>query len=151
MTEANEFEQAGAQFLETLFKEAGWDLNVGVGQARDEWHVFELEGETDMLKKKPELVSAITLLTSQVVSRAGGSSAHCLLDFEGGFEAREAQLITLADDLARAVARNGRKAVLDALTSSERRVVHLHLKEHDEVQTRSENIGSRRLLVVEPR
>ena len=151
MTETNEFEQAGANFLATLFDKTDWDLNVSVGQARDEWHVFELEGETEILKKKPELVSAITLLTSQVVSRAGGSSAHCLLDFDGGFEAREAQLITLANDLASAVSRNGRKAILDSLTSSERRVVHLHLKEHEEVQTRSENIGNRRLLVVEPR
>ena len=151
MTDSNDFEAAGAQFLENLFEQAGWSLSVDVGQARDEWHVFELEGDTKLLKSKPELVSAITLLTSQVVSRAGGSSVHCLLDFDGGFKEREAQLITLADDLARSVARNGRKAVLDSLSSSERRVVHLHLKEHEEVQTRSENIGSRRLLVVEPR
>lgn len=142
---------AGADFLETLLGKLDLDITVEIDEAQDEHVVYTLSGaDVSRLRREAELVSALTLLTAQAASRHAGERIRCLLDLGGTFEARRGLLETAAQDLARAVERTGRIAVLDDLNSSERRIVHVNLAEDDRVTTRSESAGAKRLLLIEP-
>lgn len=144
--------EAGADFLEGLLDRLSLDIDVEVDEEiRDEHVVYTLQGkDVARLRREAELVSALTLLTAQAASRQVGERVRCLLDVGGTFEARRELLETAARDLANAVERTGRIGVLDSLNSSERRVVHLALKDDPRVETRSESAGPRRMLLIEP-
>lgn len=140
---------AAQSFLTELFDRMSLAVRVTRSTLRGDQVVIELDGDdADQLEARPELVSALTLLTGQVAGRASGERLRMLLDIGGAFDARKALLEAAADDIARIVERTGRRAVLDGLNSSERRVVHNRLSEDDSVKTRSEGEeGDRRLLV----
>ncbi|MCB9526796.1 MAG: R3H domain-containing nucleic acid-binding protein [bacterium] len=140
---------AAQSFLTELFDRMSIAVRVTRSKLRGDQVVVELDGDdADRLEARPELVSALTLLTGQVAGRASGERVRMLLDIGGAFDARKELLEAAADDIARIVERTGRRAVLDGLNSSERRVVHNRLSEDDSVKTRSEGEeGDRRLLV----
>ena len=146
---ANVTNEAGVDFLGEIFREMGIDVAISGGDEHEEGRVLELGGQIDGLRRQPDLVSALTLLTSQVISREAKSRVSVILDLGGGFKAREALLGVAADDLARVAAETGRRGVLDGLSSTERRIVHARLKENDDVATRSEGDGQGRLLIIE--
>lgn len=147
-----EFESAigvGREFLDGLFERMDLDLEVTDGRLSDESVILRIEGDTANLRRRPDLQSAIASICSQTMARhVDVRHVRCVLDLDGDFAARKALLETAADDLARAVQVNRREAVLDGLAAGERRVVHLALKDHPEVVTRSEGDEQRRLLIV---
>ncbi len=140
---------AGAAFLNGLFARLDIDIQAKLSEDRDETLVFALEGETGALERAPELRASIALLTSQALSRSGGRRLRCALDVDGRLAEREALLTQAAADVARAVQKNGRKAVFDGLSAAERRVVHTALADSAEVKTQSEGAGNHRLLCVQ--
>ena len=145
-----EIGKAGAHFLEGLFEHLDMAVEVSPGERRDDALVFGLGGDSsDALRRRPELHDAITLLTSQVVSREAGERVRCLLDVGGDFEERSEFLQAVANDVANAVMRSGRRGIIAGLSSAERRVVHVVLKEMDGVASRSEGDDDRRCLLVE--
>ncbi|MCA9539833.1 MAG: hypothetical protein KC620_13140 [Myxococcales bacterium] len=141
-------EQMGAAFLNELFAQMRLGAKARAGAPRDGWQVIEITGELTALRRRPDLVSALNHLTGQVVNRAAGEQTRCLIDLGGDYEARKALLETVADDVARAVKRTGRQAVLDGLPSPERRVVHARLAEVGGVATRSEGDERNRVLYI---
>lgn len=142
---------AGQAFLTEIFTRTGLALTVTGGEATEDAVVFQLGGETALLRRQPELAAALASLTAQVMARALDiRHVRCVLDPDGSFAARKTLLETAARDLARTVLRTGRRAVLDGLSPAERRVVHMGLAEDARVQTRSEGDDRWRLLLVEP-
>ena len=63
---------------------------------------------------------------------------------------REAFLADMAGEIAEAVSRTGRRAVIEGLGSPERRLVHTALMDHGGVKTHSEGGEQNRYLLVEP-
>jgi spoIIIJ-associated protein len=151
----NPFESAlgtGRDFLEGLFERMNLDLQVTDGRVNEESVILRIEGETAKLRRRPDLQTAISNLCAQTMARAiDVRHVRCVLDLDGDFAARKALLETAADDLARAVEHTGRHAVLDGLAAGERRVVHMALKAHAQVETHSEGEEHRRLLVITPK
>lgn len=145
----NDAAVAATSFLTEIFDRLSLAIRVARAKMRDDEVVLDIDGDdVDRLLSLPELSSALTLLAAQVAGRASGERLRVLLDIGGAFDARKSLLEAAADDIARAVERTGRRAVLDGLNSSERRVVHNRLSEDDAVTTRSEGEeGDRRLLV----
>ena len=145
-----EIGKAGEEFLDGLFGHMEMSMEVESAESQDEMLVFALSGDhADALKRRPELHSAITLLASQVLSREAGERVRCLLDVGGDFEERSVLLQQVGKDVARAVTVNGKRGIIDGLSSSERRVVHVVLKELKGVASRSEGDDERRCLLVE--
>ncbi len=139
----------GATFLNELLDRLDLDVQAELSESRDETQVFALQGSTDALDRAPGLRSAIALLTSQALSRGAGRRMRCALDVDGRLAEREALLTQAAGDVARAVQKSGRRAVIDGLSAAERRVVHTALADKDEVATRSEGEGDHRWLCIE--
>jgi spoIIIJ-associated protein len=148
MSEEQSTLELGAEFLTEVFGQLETSIDIA-SRTDGDCLVYELTGSTQTLLSRPELVSALTLLTSQTVSRQIDRRVNCLLDVDGRLEARRALLETAATDVARAVVKNGRRAVFQGLTSSERRVVHTVLKDEEGVKTYSEGDDRARLLMVE--
>jgi spoIIIJ-associated protein len=73
-----------------------------------------------------------------------------VVDAEGYRARRTEALHRQADDAADEAVRFGRPVALDAMTASERRLVHEHLRDRDDVETYSEGDEPDRHLVVAP-
>lgn len=140
---------AGAAFLNELFERLDLEVTAELSEDRDETLVFSLQGQTDRLEREPDLRASIALLTSQALSRSAGRRLRCALDVDGRLAEREALLSQAATDVARAVQKNGRRAVFDGLSAAERRVVHTAVADLEEVATQSVGAGPNRLLCVE--
>ncbi|MBV70208.1 MAG: hypothetical protein CMH52_02580 [Myxococcales bacterium] len=138
---------AGQAFLNSVLEHLNVDVEITI-KSNDDRIIYELSGDTDVFNTRPALVSALTVLASQAVSRVGQERLNCVIDVDGQLEARRELLEVAADDVARAVVRNGRRAVFEGLNSTERRIIHTKLKEDDTVETFSEGDERVRRLIV---
>ena len=73
-----------------------------------------------------------------------------IVDAEGYRDRRAAALSALADRTAQKVARDSVSIALKPMTAAERKVIHLHLKDHPRVETVSEGNEPFRAVVVSP-
>jgi spoIIIJ-associated protein len=73
-----------------------------------------------------------------------------VIDADGYRKRRAEALRADADDAADEVAQTGRAIDLDPMPASERRVVHEHLRDRDDVETHSEGDEPDRYLVITP-
>ena len=138
----------GLEFLEGVFQRLDIGVDVTVADDEDSYR-YVLKGDVDGLNARPELVNALTLLTGQTLSRAENRRVDCILDVGGSFDERKVLLDVAIEDLAHAVAVTGRTAVLQGLSSPERKVIHNGLKDVESIQTRSEGDDRTRMLVIE--
>jgi spoIIIJ-associated protein len=79
-----------------------------------------------------------------------GPAPRVVVDAEGYRARRSEALHRQADDAADEAVRFGRPVALDAMTASERRLVHEHLRDREDVETYSEGDEPDRHLVVAP-
>ncbi len=74
-----------------------------------------------------------------------------IVDAEGYRDRRAAILTSLADRMVQKVVRDGAPVTLKPMSAAERKVIHLHLKEHPRVETVSEGNEPFRAVVVSPK
>jgi spoIIIJ-associated protein len=82
--------------------------------------------------------------------RPPSSGVRVVVDAAGYRERREQVLQRQAEEAAESAVRSGRPVALDAMSAVERKVVHEHLKDRDDVETYSEGTEPDRHLVVAP-
>ncbi|MBA3327363.1 MAG: KH domain-containing protein [Solirubrobacterales bacterium] len=87
---------------------------------------------------------------TRATDAAGPPRPRIVIDAEGYRERRETMLHRQADQAADDALRYARPVALDAMTASERRLVHEYLRDRGEVQTYSEGDEPDRHLVVAP-
>jgi spoIIIJ-associated protein len=97
-----------------------------------------------------QTIDAVQHLAQRVSGARAGHGRRIVIDAEGYRERREVMLRRQADHAATDALRYGRPVALDAMTASERRIVHEYLRDHGEVQTYSEGDEPERHLVVAP-
>jgi len=97
-----------------------------------------------------QTIDAVQHLAQRVSGARAGHGRRIVIDAEGYRERREVMLCRQADHAAEDALRNGRPVALDAMTASERRIVHEYLRDHGQVQTYSEGDEPDRHLVVAP-
>jgi spoIIIJ-associated protein len=78
------------------------------------------------------------------------SGIHVVVDAAGYRERRQQVLQRQAEEAAEDAVRSGRPVALDAMSATERKVVHEHLKDRSDVETYSEGTEPNRHLVVAP-
>ena len=78
------------------------------------------------------------------------SGIRVVVDAAGYRERREQVLHRQAEEAAENAVRSGRPVALDAMSATERKVVHEHLKDRGDVETYSEGTEPDRHLVVAP-
>lgn len=95
-------------------------------------------------------VDALQLLANQVVARVSEDPPRVVLDVEGDSEARETRLETLAQRVAKRALDTGRTVRLDSMNGSDRRMIHLALRDHESIATMSTGEGRYRQVLVVP-
>jgi len=122
------------------------------GRITDEG-MIDLVGEDAgiVIGRYGETLKSLEYLTNLMLHDEGIDAPRVRFDSDGYRARREASLIRLAEAAARDAARRGRPVYLEPMSSWERRIVHLALKEDAEVETRSIGDEPFRKVVVWPK
>ncbi len=97
-----------------------------------------------------QTIDAVQHLAQRIVHARTGEMRRVVIDAEGYRARRQESLERQADQAAEDAVRNDRPVALDAMTASERRLVHEYLRERGGVDTHSEGDEPDRHLVVSP-
>jgi spoIIIJ-associated protein len=103
-----------------------------------------------VIGKHGQTIDAIQYLANAIVWRGREDRKSVVVDAAGYRDRRRASLEQLADRAA-GEARAARKEVsLEPMSSVERKIVHLHLQDREDVETASEGTEPNRYVVVKP-
>jgi spoIIIJ-associated protein len=98
-----------------------------------------------------QTIEAVQHLAYRIaVHRGGGERKRIVIDAEGYRARREEALHRQADQAADDALRRQRPVALDAMTASERKLIHEYLRERGDVETYSQGEEPDRHLVVAP-
>jgi spoIIIJ-associated protein len=103
-----------------------------------------------LIGRHGQTIDAIQYLANAMIHRSEAEPVEVVLDAEGYRERRERVLCAVADRAAAEARRGGEPVALEPMTSVERKIVHLHLKEMAGVGTASEGVEPNRHVVVLP-
>jgi spoIIIJ-associated protein len=105
-----------------------------------------------LIGKKGQTLEAIQSLIEKIVNKHNNHSEKIRIqvDVEGYLETRKANLEKLATRLADKSKRIGKPISLGQMSAHDRRIIHLALKEHPDVRTKSRGEGYMRKLVIFP-
>jgi spoIIIJ-associated protein len=104
-----------------------------------------------LIGRKAETLNALQYITSLIVGKELGRSVPLTVDVEGYRTRRQKQIKQLANRIADQVIQTGRKQALEPMPPSERRIIHIELRNHPEVYTESTGEGDRRKVVIYPK
>lgn len=97
-----------------------------------------------------QTIDAVQHLAQRAVATLVGEQRRVVIDAEGYRARRQEALERQAGEAADTAVREARPVALDAMTASERRLVHEFLRDRDDVGTHSEGEEPDRHLVVAP-
>ena len=97
-----------------------------------------------------QTIEAVQHLAQRIAFHGQPSDVRVVIDAAGYRDRRAAALHRAADEAADSVVQAGRPVALDAMTASERKLVHEYLRERGDVETYSEGQEPDRHLVVAP-
>jgi spoIIIJ-associated protein len=98
-----------------------------------------------------QTIEAVQHLAQRVAGEASPEDRRRIVVDAAGYRERRAGVLQRqADEAADSAVRSGRPVALDAMTSSERRIVHEYLRDRGDVETHSEGNEPDRHLVVTP-
>jgi spoIIIJ-associated protein len=92
-----------------------------------------------LIGRRAETLNALQYILGLIVSKEAQRWVQVVVDVEGYRARREKQLRQLARRMAEQAVRTGKRQVLEPMSSAERRIIHLELRDHPDVT--SESIG----------
>jgi spoIIIJ-associated protein len=104
-----------------------------------------------LIGRKGETLQALQYITRLIVAKELGHSEAVVIDVEGYRERRERQLRQLARRMAGQAVDSGRTMTLEPMSPAERRIIHIELRDHQNVRTESVGEGDRRKVTIIPR
>jgi spoIIIJ-associated protein len=104
-----------------------------------------------LIGRHAETLIAFQHVASLLVGKEIQQWVQLIVDVEGYRSRREKQLMQLANRMADQVIKTGRKATLEPMPASERRVIHIALRSHPAVTTESIGEDPRRKIVILPK
>lgn len=103
-----------------------------------------------LIGRQNEVLSALELITRLMVNQRVHVRSDFIVDVNGYRAKRAESLRKLALRMADQAIETGRTAVLEPMPPSERRIIHLALRDHPKVSTRSVGEGDRRKVTIVP-
>jgi spoIIIJ-associated protein len=138
------------EVLPALIDAMGFDLDSDVEIRED--HVYvPLQGEDCkyLLEHRAEGLNALQFLVNKMVYRGGPT--RILVDADGYRKERQDELVAKAHRIADEVRDSERSRSLGSLNPFERRLVHLALREDEDVRTVSRGEGFMKRMEITPR
>jgi len=130
----------------------GIDANLDVEEGKDTITITVSAADVGVLiGHNGQTIDAVQYLLNVIQYRAYGDlKKDVVVDAAGYRERQRATLETLADEIAARVREGGKAEELEPMTSVERKIVHLRLKDAAGVATASEGTEPNRYVVVLP-
>lgn len=104
-----------------------------------------------LIGRRGETLDAFQYVASLMVGKEVGQFIHLVVDVEGHRDRRQRQLQQLARRMAEQVIKTGKKLTLEPMTASERRVIHMELRDHPAVTTQSAGEEPHRKVTILPK
>lgn len=104
-----------------------------------------------LIGRRGETLAALQYIARLIVSKELDRQVAVVIDVEGYRARRERQLRRLAQRMAEQAIELGRTMVLEPMPASERRIIHLELRDHPRVSTESTGEGAQRKVTIIPR
>ncbi len=131
-------------------------MNLGIEvelleeETDDEQLSFNLTGPNlgILIGRRGQTLDALQYLTTVVVNNKNNDYVRIHLDAEGYRQRRRKTLKGLARRLARKAREKGRKVSLEPMPPHERRIIHLTLREEQDIKTYSEGQDPYRKVVI---
>ncbi|HEX5260730.1 MAG TPA: RNA-binding cell elongation regulator Jag/EloR [Gaiellales bacterium] len=138
------------ELVSTVVEQLGLSASVRITEAEGQIDALVSGGDLGLLiGRHGQTIDALQYLANSVMHRRG-LEAEVVIDAQGYRERRERMLHEVAVTAAAEARRTGRPVELDPMTSVERKIVHLRLKELAGVTTASEGNEPNRHVVVVP-
>jgi spoIIIJ-associated protein len=132
-------DRAPARILEQICERAGFLCKISSEQQEDHVTSIELTGADlkIIIGKNGEVLDALQYLINKIVNRGVSTPRKVFLDADGYRQRKIDSLKRLAGRTAEQVKKSGKSVVLNPMNAHDRRIVHLELKEDQEVFTKS--------------
>lgn len=104
-----------------------------------------------LIGRRSETLNAFQYIVSLMVGKEMQQWVQVVVDVEGYRSRRERQLRRMARRMAEQVIKSGRRQVLEPMASSERRIIHLELRDHPAVTTESVGEDPYRKVTIIPK
>lgn len=135
------------QILEKL----GLPGEVSVEITEDYYNIqIDVEQTGILIGYHGETLLSIQMILSQIIFRETGEWVHISVNVGDYQEKREEQLKAMADRAVDESLEDQRSVTLPYLNSKERRIIHMYLKENEQITTESIGTSSQRRLVIFP-
>jgi spoIIIJ-associated protein len=117
-------------------------------------NVLDVEGPSGglLIGRHGQTLESLQYLVSKIVQRAcDDERSLVIIDIESYRERQREKLNETALGMAKKAAETGQTVPLQPMSSRERRVVHLALRDHADVTTQSQGEGPRRRVMIVPK
>jgi spoIIIJ-associated protein len=140
------------ELLEEIVDALGLEARVVVDQVDGELRGSVEGGSVGLIiGRRGQTIDAVQHLAQRIVFQGGPGDTRITIDADGYRERRAETLRVEADEAADEAVSSGSPIELESMPASERRIVHEHLRDRDDVETYSEGDEPDRYLVVAPR
>lgn len=143
-----------SKLLHLLSLEAQVSAHYGASERDDRRNVHvDIRGKdlSVLIGRRSETLSAFQYIASLIVGKETQQFVQLVVDVEGYRDRREKQLVQMAKRMADQVAKTGRRQTLEPMPSSERRIIHIALRDHPDVRTESTGEDPYRKVVIMPK
>jgi spoIIIJ-associated protein len=103
-----------------------------------------------LIGRQAETLNSLQYISSLIINKEIGRSIPLIVDVEGYRIRRENQLRQLARRMADQAISTGRRQVLEPMPASERRIIHIELRENTQITTESIGEDPRRKVTIIP-
>jgi len=104
-----------------------------------------------LIGKRSETLNSLQYITNLIVCKELERSISVVIDVEGYRLRRASQLRQLARRMADQAVKTGRRQALEPMPASERRIIHMELREHESVTTESVGEDPHRKVTIIPK
>lgn len=157
--EADDVARTARDVVAEILKHMGLDeAQVGIRRAEptrddEEMHwIMNISGRgmTQLIGNRGETLASLQYLTRLIVSRKIQSRANIIVDAAQYKAQRSDRLHDLALRMADQAVRDGRTITLEPMPPNERRIIHLALRDREDVETKSVGEGKSRKVTINP-
>lgn len=154
-----EEQELALDLLRALLEKMHVDATITVGQSEPDdltgrqIVILEIQGNDlgVLIGSRGETLNAIQYITRLMVGHKLRRRVDFVIDVEGYRQRREQALSRLAERMADKVMKRRRPISLEPMPPHERRIIHITLRDYDEVTTHSVGEGKRRKVRILPK
>jgi spoIIIJ-associated protein len=150
-----EVSEVAVEVLGDLLRHMGIRATVVVREPSDDRSmpvVLDVQGDDlgILIGRQGDTLRDLQYITRLIASRKLQRWVNVVVDVAGYKKRRERVLTELAERMAERVIADGRPLSLEPMPAHERRIVHIALRDHEQVTTESTGEGQRRKVVISP-